>query len=144
MHGSENYYEDILYPLQNGVLSTLAACEVPFYLTGGTALLRRPRAYRVASPALSDVFVKRHARMGILLLLKQLFDPAYRVRVQKHVSTYGTDVRRDVVDDQQLASVPYRMRYALRFVRAGTSVNTALHRKCLLRVGAIHFGNFGS
>ena len=37
MHESENYYEEILYPLQNGVLSTLAACEVPFYLTGGTA-----------------------------------------------------------------------------------------------------------
>ena len=29
MHESDAYYEEILYPLQNGVLSTLAACEVP-------------------------------------------------------------------------------------------------------------------
>ena len=41
MHESDAYYEEILYPLQNGVLSTLAACEAPFYLTGGTALLHR-------------------------------------------------------------------------------------------------------
>ena len=40
MHESENYYEEILYPLQNGALTTLAACEAPFYLTGGTALRR--------------------------------------------------------------------------------------------------------
>ena len=40
MHESDAYYEEILYPLQNGVLSTLAACEAPFYLTGGTALHR--------------------------------------------------------------------------------------------------------
>ena len=59
------------------------------------------------------------------MLLDQLFDPAYRVRLQKHIATYGTDFRRDVVDDQQLASVPHRVCYALRFVRAGTSVNTA-------------------
>ena len=31
MHESDAYYEEILYPLQNGVLSTLAACEAPFY-----------------------------------------------------------------------------------------------------------------
>ena len=40
MHESEAYYEETLYPLQNGVLSTLAACKAPFYLTGGTALHR--------------------------------------------------------------------------------------------------------
>ena len=38
MHESEAYYEEILYLLQNGVPTTLAACEAPFYLTGGTAL----------------------------------------------------------------------------------------------------------
>ena len=43
MHESDNYYEEILYPLQNGVLSTLAACDVPFYLTGGTALHSAPK-----------------------------------------------------------------------------------------------------
>lgn len=34
------FYEEILYPLQTGVLSALANCSAPFYLTGGTALHR--------------------------------------------------------------------------------------------------------
>ena len=29
MHESDTYYEEILYPLQNGVLSTLAASKAP-------------------------------------------------------------------------------------------------------------------
>lgn len=40
MPESATYYEEILYPLQTGVLSTLAASRTPFYLTGGTALHR--------------------------------------------------------------------------------------------------------
>ena len=47
MHESDAYYEEILYPLQNGVLSTLAACEAPFYLTGGTALHRYYFGFRI-------------------------------------------------------------------------------------------------
>jgi predicted nucleotidyltransferase component of viral defense system len=35
-----SYYEDILYPLQNNVLSILDNLKTPFYLTGGTALSR--------------------------------------------------------------------------------------------------------
>ena len=46
MHESEAYYEEILYPLQNGVLTTLGACEAPFYLTGGTALHRHYFGFR--------------------------------------------------------------------------------------------------
>ena len=46
MHESDAYYEEILYPLQSGVLSTLAGCEAPFYLTGGTALHRHFFAFR--------------------------------------------------------------------------------------------------
>jgi hypothetical protein len=34
------YYEESLYPLQDGVLNTLNKCNVHFYLTGGTALSR--------------------------------------------------------------------------------------------------------
>ena len=61
----------------------------------------------------SSVFVQRHGRRGLLLFPKQDFDPAYRVRFQKHVSTYGADVNRDVVDDYHLTGVPYRMHYAI-------------------------------
>ena len=34
------YYETKLYPTQNEVLKTLKSLELPFYLTGGTALSR--------------------------------------------------------------------------------------------------------
>lgn len=35
-----NYYTEKLYPLQDGVLKTIAAGESRFYLTGGTAISR--------------------------------------------------------------------------------------------------------
>jgi len=34
------FYEESLYPLQDGVLNVVSRCSVPFYLTGGTALSR--------------------------------------------------------------------------------------------------------
>jgi len=34
------YYEENLYPLQDGVMSTISKCGVRFFLTGGTALSR--------------------------------------------------------------------------------------------------------
>ncbi len=40
MNVSEKYYEENLYPLQNGVLSIVQKAETPFFLTGGTALSR--------------------------------------------------------------------------------------------------------
>ncbi|MDR0854113.1 MAG: nucleotidyl transferase AbiEii/AbiGii toxin family protein [Clostridiales Family XIII bacterium] len=40
------YYEEILYPLQNGVLNVVRDLDVPFYLTGGTALSRGYFAHR--------------------------------------------------------------------------------------------------
>ncbi len=40
MNVSEKYYEEKLYPLQNGVLSLVQKAETPFFLTGGTALSR--------------------------------------------------------------------------------------------------------
>ena len=36
MNEYDAYYEENVYPLQNGVLKTLAGCAAPFYLTGGT------------------------------------------------------------------------------------------------------------
>ena len=59
MHESDAYYEETLYPLQNGVLSTLAACEAPFYLTGGTALHRHYFGYRYSDDL--DLFVNQNA-----------------------------------------------------------------------------------
>ena len=36
MSVSEKYYDDKLYPLQNGVLSLVQKAETPFFLTSGT------------------------------------------------------------------------------------------------------------
>ncbi len=60
MHESEAFYEEILYPLQNGVLRTLAACEAPFYLTGGTALHRHFFGFRYSDDL--DLFVTGNDR----------------------------------------------------------------------------------
>ena len=59
MHESDTYYEEILYPLQNGVLSTLAASRAPFYLTGGTALHRHYFGFRYSDDL--DLFVNQDA-----------------------------------------------------------------------------------
>jgi len=34
------YYEENLYPLQDGVMNTISKCGIRFFLTGGTALSR--------------------------------------------------------------------------------------------------------
>ena len=47
------------------------------------------------------------------MFLKQYFDPAYRVRRQKHVPAYGADVSRHVVDYYDLTSVPHRVYHAI-------------------------------
>ena len=57
MPESEAYYEEILYPLQNGVLSALANCDAPFYLTGGTALHRHYFGDRYSDDL--DLFLNR-------------------------------------------------------------------------------------
>jgi len=40
MTSLSQYYEESLYPLQNGVLRAVKSCGTRFYLTGGTALSR--------------------------------------------------------------------------------------------------------
>ena len=55
MHESEAHYEEILYPPQNGVLTTLAACESLLYLTGGTVLHRHYFGLRYSEDL--DLFV---------------------------------------------------------------------------------------
>lgn len=40
MNDLAKYYEESLYPLQNGVLSIVQRSKTSFFLTGGTALSR--------------------------------------------------------------------------------------------------------
>ena len=49
------YYEENLYPLQNGVLRAVENCKTRFYLTGGTALSRAYYRHRYSDDL--DFFV---------------------------------------------------------------------------------------
>lgn len=40
MNSQERFYTEILYPFQDGVLNIVKKSNIPFYLTGGTALSR--------------------------------------------------------------------------------------------------------
>lgn len=52
-------YTDILYPLQDKVLSTIAGLDSPFYLTGGTALARHYYHHRYSDDL--DFFVNDYS-----------------------------------------------------------------------------------
>lgn len=54
----EKYYEEKLYPLQNGVLNIVSSAKTPFFLTGGTALSRYYTCHRYSDDL--DFFVVRH------------------------------------------------------------------------------------
>lgn len=49
------YYEEILYPYQDEVLKILKGCDLPFYLTGGTAVSRGYLNHRYSDDL--DLFV---------------------------------------------------------------------------------------
>lgn len=91
MPESAVYYEEILYPLQNGVLNAFEASRTPFYLTGGTALHRHYFGDRYSDDL--DLFVTRDAgfamhvdrALGALEEQGYRFDPAGFVRHQDFV-----------------------------------------------------------
>ena len=57
MTSLSEYYEESLYPLQNGVLRAVGNCKTRFYLTGGTALSRAYYHHRYSDDL--DFFVNR-------------------------------------------------------------------------------------
>lgn len=55
MKQSANFYRDILYPFQDGILNIVKQSGTPFYLTGGTALSRHYFHHRFSDDL--DLFV---------------------------------------------------------------------------------------
>lgn len=55
MKPSEKFYQDFLYPFQDGILSIVRKLNTPFYLTGGTALSRHYFNHRFSDDL--DLFV---------------------------------------------------------------------------------------
>lgn len=59
-----NYYEKILYPIQDGVLKLFADARLPFHLTGGTALSRFYLNHRYSDDL--DFFVNNYENFPLL------------------------------------------------------------------------------
>jgi predicted nucleotidyltransferase component of viral defense system len=64
---SSQYYEESLYPLQDGVLNTISKCGTRFFLTGGTALSRAYYHHRYSDDL--DFFVNDDAEYAEQLKL---------------------------------------------------------------------------
>ncbi len=62
MSSSDAYYEERLYPLQDGVLRLVIELGAPLYLTGGTALSRGYFGHRYSDDL--DLFVNGDPRYG--------------------------------------------------------------------------------
>jgi len=76
------YYLDVLYPLQDRVLATIALAETGFYLTGGTAASRGYLHHRFSDDL--DLFVNDDRRFTLWadrLVQRLVADAAWRVEV---------------------------------------------------------------
>ena len=88
-----DYYETKLYPVQNEVLKNLKNLELPFYLTGGTALSRGYYSHRYSddldlfvnndSNFLSDVekAMNQLKKSGFLVVTETMIDTFCRIYV---------------------------------------------------------------
>ena len=62
MNELEKYYEESLYPLQDGILNIVRNSGTPFFLTGGTALSRYYTHHRYSDDL--DFFVINDSRFS--------------------------------------------------------------------------------
>lgn len=61
-----SYYQEFLYPLQDRILSLISDLNLPFYLTGGTALSRHYLSHRYSDDL--DFFVNSHTDFKTLII----------------------------------------------------------------------------
>ncbi|WCL51192.1 nucleotidyl transferase AbiEii/AbiGii toxin family protein [Leptospira sp. GIMC2001] len=87
MNESEKFYLESLYPLQDGVLSSIRKSTTPFFLTGGTALSRAYLNHRYSDDL--DFFVNSDNDFIIHVeqCLSQLLDDEYIWNEKKFIKT---------------------------------------------------------
>ena len=113
MKSSAEFYTEKLYPLQDGVLKIVRDLELPFYLTGGTALSRHYLRHRFSDEI--DLFVNADEKYSMYVdrLRDHISDKrtaselemlnantvitAYYARF--FVAGYGTELKVDLVND---------------------------------------------
>jgi hypothetical protein len=107
----KSYYQNILYPLQDKVLSIIEKLSVDFYLTGGTALSRAYLNHRYSDDL--DFFVNQNPAFEkqVELIITSIRDE----RIETEIAVTGDSFARILVnkDDAVLKidfvnDVPYR------------------------------------
>ncbi len=106
MSPRDAFYEDSLYPLQNGVLQITRELESPFYLTGGTALSRGYFHHRYSEHL--DLFVNRYDDFaGAAASVVRAVGTRYRTEVETNTADFvrimvrsaDVELRVDLVND---------------------------------------------
>lgn len=101
MKDLEKYYEENLYPLQNGVLSIVRKSGTPFFLTGGTALSRHYTHHRYSDDL--DFFVIDDPNysdyVNTLLQLLTKAEPENRITLERTNISRSKDYTRIFVID---------------------------------------------
>ncbi len=116
----EDYYQNIVYPLQDKILSMIGRLPVDFYLTGGTALSRAYLSHRYSDDL--DFFLNGAPdfKQQVLKIIDSLKNSGLRIDTSAVDESYariiiiseGCNLKLDLVND-----VPYR---------SGTPVKTQL------------------
>ena len=77
----DDYYQNILYPLQDKVLETIGKLPVGFYLTGGTALSRAYLHHRYSDDL--DFFVNNVTdfKTQVNFIVKALTDSGHAIDI---------------------------------------------------------------
>jgi len=95
-----NYYEHLLYPLQNEVLALLTSLQTGFYLTGGTAASRGYLQHRYSDDL--DLFVNYDDRFALwteLITDALIRRPDWHTNIRLRGESYvGLTVRREEVE----------------------------------------------
>jgi predicted nucleotidyltransferase component of viral defense system len=123
MKMQKNYYQNILYPLQDKVLSIVRKLSVDFYLTGGTALSRAYLNHRFSDDL--DFFVNQNPAFEkqVELIIKSLRNEGLEIEI----AVTGDSFARIIVNEGNailkidfVNDVPYR---------TGVPISTKLFNK---------------
>ncbi|GAH00190.1 unnamed protein product [marine sediment metagenome] len=111
MKDLEKYYEENLYPLQDGVLSIVRKSGTPFFLTGGTALSRFYTHHRYSDDL--DFFVANdHKYPDHVNTLLQSFinaEPESRITLERTSISRSKDYTQLFVIDSRNSDVELRI-----------------------------------
>ena len=102
------YYEENLYPLQNGVLSIVQKAETPFFLTGGTALSRYYTHHRYSDDldffVINDSDYSRHVNTILQRLIESenngllKLDRATLNKGEAYTELFITDIKQSEIE----------------------------------------------